>query len=420
MLAATVALSFFAVGKIAAAYTLPKITIVILGLAVAAYRKDFYVSRRGLFLFAMLTASALLSVDPYLSVFGEWNDWSRGLGACAVYLLLSAQECPTTCVWYASAVLALLAVYQRLHGHPRAITTIGSPTDLGMLLAMAFPGAGYFTPLIGAGLWATGSRGAWLGAACGFTSRYNRRLAWALAIVGFAVSLRSHASKDLARVALWDSAAQAAIQHPLLGTGPDTFGLSFHAYRTTAFDANMNAVAVQVHAHNDIMQALTTTGILGLLAYLVFVWPLLTSPALFALFINAKFNLPSFEVLCAAALLARDYRQINLRWPTFALCLLALPWLAISWLAETSPFAQRLNPCEPRYAIESYNRGMIDRTALEHLVRCRPLHPEAHMAYAASLARLGDLRRARGEALTAAALDTQLPQIRQLRQSLAQ
>lgn len=326
---------------------------------------------------AALLVSTLFSWDPRLSLLGMYNYhayglWGMGLaagiylGAAALgederrRLLKFAVLCAGLSGLYAilqvQGVEPFPQVGQVLTGR-RAISTQGSPVSLGAYLALFFPLAVFWAGkpgsrllgwvgvvVLGGGLLASGSRAAWISAAAGaavslagsglFRKGGGRPSArtWGLAAAvlvaaGVAIGVRlsgraEAASVDSARVEVWKIAWRCFRENPWIGVGPDAFELYFRKAKTPDYIRAATAVEYQAHAHNDLLEALATTGILGGAAYafLLFLlvragllawrdpaarpWAAAVSGGLSALFINMKFNPVPLEVLAAGALLA--------------------------------------------------------------------------------------------------------------------
>lgn len=70
------------------------------------------------------------------------------------------------------------------------------------------------------------------------------------------------------RIEGWKSGFYGFLEHPIIGSGPDTFGYVFRRYKTVRFMETSGWDKIQMHAHNDIVQMATTTGTVGLLVYL--------------------------------------------------------------------------------------------------------------------------------------------------------
>lgn len=157
-------------------YTLPKLLLLsTVGFLVKGPRATSF-DRPLLWFWMILIVSTIFSVDPYYSIVGRYNDWAHGLVGMAVLttcLLLGASQEKTDLKPLArlAYVLAVWALAERFHTGLRASGPIGDPVALGTLLALLAPIVKlenvYALPLIAGGLWATGSRGAWIGALIG-------------------------------------------------------------------------------------------------------------------------------------------------------------------------------------------------------------------------------------------------------------
>ena len=168
---------------------------------------------------------------------------------------------------------------------------------------------------------------------------------------------------DLARLDLWRLAWESFVREPL-GTGPDTFEYTFRKFRTAEMVSRLNhSDVMQGHAHNVILQILSTEGILALAAtaYLIgharrpqtkkefAVWL-----SVACLVLNLMVNPTSLEVMAIGAYLfgtlathrtdAPVFRPI--RAILFAPALVALIYFAM----ELNPRWSRQNPCEVVFA----------------------------------------------------------------------
>lgn len=319
---------------------------------------------------AVLLASFAVSSDQFLSFIGRYQMYSLGvlpLGLCAAFFYAAIRsgqpEEPLPLLRLSAAVAVVMGVHAMLQAvgvepiafmptkfpDGRAVGTLGNPVYLGACLAGLFPltlglvldkegndrwlGAAGTVGVL-AGMFACGSRGAFLGAAAGavvylwFAGRLRapsgRRL-WLGAIIvvlvaGFSASmrLRRFSASDSARLAMWASALKASHGALWLGAGPDTFESLLRRSRSDDFIRALGDSAGQANAHNDLLQALTTTGVLGLAAYLWLAWALAVlawrsqgdprrasaAGALAGLFLQAKFNpmpLPGLVLACLCA-----------------------------------------------------------------------------------------------------------------------
>lgn len=362
----------------AAMYSIPKFVLLAAGTALAwaalaragAPARRTPLDRPLLVLAAVLLASFAFSSDRFLSFVGRYQMYSLGLlplGVLAAFYYAAVRsgqpEAPRPLLRLCAAVsvaMGLHALLQAAGVEPiaymprkfpdgRAVGTLGNPAYLGACLTALLPlalglaldkeGEDRVLGWLGAagaaaGMLASGSRGAFLGAAAGavvylwlsgrLRTPGGRRL-WASALAlllaaGVAASLRLRrvSASDSARLAMWDTALRAVPARPWLGAGPDTFEALLRRSRTDDFIRAVGPVAGQAHAHNDLLQALTTTGAAGLAAYLWLAWALAVlawrargdpyrsaaAGALAALFLQAKVNPVPLPGLVLAALCA--------------------------------------------------------------------------------------------------------------------
>lgn len=71
------------------------------------------------------------------------------------------------------------------------------------------------------------------------------------------------------RLLTWSTSLPMIRDHPLTGTGPDTFGLAFPRYHPENFDRYMQGeVLIPDRPHNDFLEVAPTLGLLGFLFYL--------------------------------------------------------------------------------------------------------------------------------------------------------
>lgn len=310
-------------GLIPNSFVIPRVALIVAGLYVSLLWDR--VPRRAFVFLGVLFLATLLSSDPWRSLKGLPTQWSGGLLPTMAYVALLAL--PSRRPWLATLglVLSVHALAQQAGADMRlpsvflpagrAVAYIGSPVDLGALLAMAAPAVPVLgLPLIALGLWASGSRAAWAAAAIALLpARAPFKIALALALPGVLFAMRKPAPKDIARVEIWKIAARSAAAHPWLGTGPETFRETFIAGKTEPLVQAVGPSYLQAHAHNDLLEAASCTGLLGLAAYLLLVLPFLGNPSLLALFVILKFNPVPFEVFAAAAMIAaNEWRKKSL------------------------------------------------------------------------------------------------------------
>lgn len=310
--------------------------------------------------------SALLSVDTPLSLLGPHQQQFYALVPMALYALTycaaaNVESIPATAfvlLALIGAIAVSLPAMTQLRGggflawsiqSGRIGSTFGSPVFLGSYLAIILPLAWVKREqrwanairwaaliLISIALLATRTRGSVVAAVAGVLViehlRGRKVILWlAPAIPAFAFLwwIRSTAhNSDMGRVEIYRSAIMAWKIHPIIGWGPDTFSLAFRQFMTPRFiKANNGAdFFIQLSAHNDILQVLTTLGLAGLAAY-TFLYmeaarllrrALATEPealgiagSFTALFVNAKFNpIPLAALVISAAMIGSIDRAV--------------------------------------------------------------------------------------------------------------
>ncbi len=351
--------------------------------ALLSLRSGAVVPKRTALDLPLLAAAAALAVSTYhsqdrlLSLLGMYNYYAYSLwamGLCAGLYYLAAwtdEESRLSILRFclaASAAVGFYGALQVLRLDPflgegvlmggRATSTLGSPISLGAYLALALPLGLHWSlegrertfgclcaAALAAGLLASVARGAWLGAAAGALAyafwtgrldalradrkRRNAVIAAALLLAALAAgavySRLKYSDKGVesTRMEIWRTAWSVFRGHPYAGTGPDTFELGFRSHKSAVHvRKSRSSMEYQAHAHNDILQALATTGLLGAAAYLAVLFGLLRAAAgaladparrpwaaalcggLLALFLNMKFNPVPLEVLALASLFA--------------------------------------------------------------------------------------------------------------------
>ena len=315
---------------------------------------------------AVLSAAA--SSDPSTSLIGRYDSyafglWGLAIAAAAVQLAARSArgreaERARWLIWSA-ALAGGYGVLQKCGFDPifhikslpaggRAVSTLGSPVDLGAFLAVAWPLSLWGVDierrplpaaaaiLIAGGILASGSRAAALAAGVGAAAYWlmSRRrpresllpsLGIALAAVAGAIawSFRPHASvSDVSRLEVWKTSWTALVRNPWLGVGPDGFEDFFRRFRTEHFVAVMGSQHHQAYPHNDLLQALACLGLLGAAAYAWLLTALARSArrsleaetsrplaaalaaGILALWVNLEFNPVAVEVVVFGALVA--------------------------------------------------------------------------------------------------------------------
>lgn len=316
----------------------------------------------------LLCVSAAFSDDPFTSFRGRYDSYAYGVWGLALVAAASQlaargargrEDGALRWLGWSAAAVGGYAILQKLGIDPvfqvkqlptgnRAVSTLGSPVDLGAMLALLWPltlrrvdaERGAFplllAVLVAGGLLASGSRGAMVAAAAGtacywLLSRREPRasLPRSLGAAALAAALvlgwsfRSSASvRDLARVEVWKTALAAFRIRPWLGWGPDGFEDAFKILRSDLFVELLGSGTYQAYAHNDLLHVLSGTGLLGAAAY---AWLLVSlglaakralqskqsrgrAAALFsgllALWVNLALNPVALEVLVLAAVCA--------------------------------------------------------------------------------------------------------------------
>lgn len=137
--------------------------------------------------------------------------------------------------------------------------------------------------VLAAGLWATSSRSGVVGAVVGTAIvlfRERRPSARAVAVVaalaivgGAVVALSPMRDSEVFRTESlrlrareWRVAAAVVADHPVVGTGPDTFGFQYPRYRR-ASEASAEGFAITDRAHNLMLDYAVAAGVLGVVAF---------------------------------------------------------------------------------------------------------------------------------------------------------
>jgi hypothetical protein len=185
----------------------------------------------------------------------------------------------------------------------RVQSVMGNPAALGAYLVLGLPLAlalgldaslrpshrviGWVGVALGVpSLILTGSRGAWLGAAAIVIvgavamlrgSRRARRwalLAGLLVVLAILATLPSGRWGTLGeagegRLALWEVGADTVLANPVLGVGPEGFGLEFGEHVNEDFVIKYSREQVYDRAHNGVIDVAADFGLPGLVCYLV-------------------------------------------------------------------------------------------------------------------------------------------------------
>jgi O-antigen ligase len=252
---------------------------------------------------AAVLAAAAVSADRWLSAYGLRGARTLPRAAAAASIPVSlyglSQVAGHDLVSFRAAGGAALWAPTAMGG--RAVATFGAPVALGAYLAVTLPlalqsaldaksGKGWRAlgaaacVLAAAALAASGARGALLAAAAGCgavllagAGRARRGAVLAVAAAAaaaLAVALatrgaRNQTFSDSRRLAIWGTALRGWADAPWLGSGPDTFLLEYRTHKTPALARSLAAQGEGEprSAHDDLLEALATTGIVGLGAW---------------------------------------------------------------------------------------------------------------------------------------------------------
>ncbi len=177
-------------------------------------------------------------------------------------------------------------------------------------------------------LYWSGSKAAWLFmVAVGVLAigRSSFKMAWkrtliygliAFGLVGFAIKYANSVAlgkKSMeARLVYWQAAARIASQHPIVGTGPGTFGPSYKKIKPA--DAEFAALA-----HNDYLEQASDSGILGLLTFSGLIIGSLMFVYRYRLIKNCDFSEIRFAVwLGLVGIFLHSGMEFNLYYPALA------------------------------------------------------------------------------------------------------
>lgn len=308
--------------------------------------------------------SALFSSDYSLSILGPHSQQfyallPMALCVLAYYATANSEiesETLVTMSLLGGIVVSILAAGQGWGEHKfmewsiqddRAGSTFGSPIFLGSYLALIAPMAWALTGIPGRrligrcvfslvilGLLACRSRGALLAAALGIMLVHGARRPRAVfAISAFlmgsllAISFLRHTARaaDIMRFEGWKIALMAWRAHPIFGWGPDTFLIAGKQFLTPRYATAAGENIFQFNAHNDILQVLATTGLVGLAAYGFLLFGIIRlvgtraenpeglgiAGGVLAVFICAKFNPIPLSTLAMMAVLLGSFDRGN-------------------------------------------------------------------------------------------------------------
>lgn len=287
---------------------------------------------------AWTAVSSVASVDTRLSILGPRDAYDGlALAVALAVVALSAQAALTyrgvhavvgTLFWLGggvSTVYGLVQLHDRLSGnhhwdpvhwghllYPNPISTLGNPDHFGGLLAMIAPlGVGILASTrlrsvrvvvsiaaiaMGAALFSTGARGAWLAVLAsttvvGLGLAPEIRQTWRISatvgvilLVGVGItgvlagpSVLGAKASELTqagptssigiRVEEWRTGLRIGMAHPVAGTGPGTFTIVFPRYDTARFVATVGPGRAPDGAHNIFISTFAEQGVGGLAVF---------------------------------------------------------------------------------------------------------------------------------------------------------
>lgn len=301
-------------GLLVNGFTDPKIIAMTSGIVAAWYWMDGRTNKPRLVhaataYVAGIIPSFLASKNYMLSIFGYPGVYSGGIlttGLCASGAILAdrldekRKETVRKVILSCGTMIAILLVAQKMGRDPFRFPTpggnatgiYGSIIDSGALMVTMLSAS--FNPLYLAGIWATGTRGAWLGAiVSAFPIRFRAYAFIAATISGIAYTSIGGGDSDADRRAIW---SRATSNISFIGTGPATFHL---------FGGDAIKITRTVSAHNSVLEAASTRGIFGLLGLLA----ILVAPQMAGLWTMCMFQPISFEVVFIACVLVGISRK---------------------------------------------------------------------------------------------------------------
>lgn len=277
-------------------------------------------------LFATLTLAALTGIDPWASIFGgKFTGWETPFLLAVMFGIWTAGLQARNTITLENILLAgaaiaagygvlqasgskIIFVQHMVNG--RATGLMGSAPYFAQTLALSlalciFRRYWILSAVLAAGLIASRSRGPILAVIIvhailysrGYLRGYLRYLVFLACAAGVAFSINSHNPSDSMRIIQGSIAIRAWLAHPWLGWGPGNFVLAMGSIRTLTDAAGMGGLNVyQGNAHFFPLEVLTSSGILGALAWSIFIYYMLKTargpalPALFTLALCALTN----------------------------------------------------------------------------------------------------------------------------------
>lgn len=298
---------------------------------------------------------------------------------------------PAAALWRWSAVLA--AGIALVQGGARPAGTFGNPLFLGSFLAASLPFCARWPLLpVGLALVLTQSRAALAGFGLAFGAFLASEKRWRhLGALAAAALLAAwlHRDRPATHWLIWSDALKLWLENPLLGCGLGRFHIEFPAHASEALRALWPQQKVIVNfAHNEYLQVLAETGILGLGVFLALPIALLLNlrrlergPALAALTLfgaalvspDLRFGVSAFLAFTALGL-AAPARSVPIG-PNLRLGLLAAgaAFLALWGTLSARPHLARLAlKSEAPFHIQATPEVQAAAAGLEERLRSEP------------------------------------------------
>ena len=335
-----------------------------------------------LFLILANAVATVFSMNPLQSLWGQYMFHSFGLLPLATAFVFAFLICQLDIKNSVFNWVILAAVLSTIYGiggageSGRMNTTFGSPIYYSVFAAAVAPVAlaRFFERknrpvwliaiiILAAGLFIAGSRGAWIALGVSvavflFTALARKQLKAkqiltvlaGVAALGACLFLSSASFNKLrttfnvndfsnfSRHEGWKAGLDIIKEKPLLGAGPANFQLAFIRHKTLEYIRSVGPETLQGHAHNDIVQAAATTGLVGLAAYACF-WIMLLAGAIK----NTKNGLFETGILSGITAMLVFNQFNNGMVPEFMLF-----WLMAGWVGRQDKEAKVLELRVPR------------------------------------------------------------------------
>lgn len=224
-------------------------------------------------------ASGLVNSTSNLSLYGQYYRYEgivTLLGLVAIYWLSSTEKNVKDGDWskiFTGAVLVTTTSMLLRLTADRWSGNLGNPNFAGEYLALVGAGTSLVWSAVSFGaIYFTGSRTAIL-AAIGIWLLKNTKHKWqtvAVVILGLVGVVTISSNRQVShfdnRIIIWQKSMEAASSRPILGWGRENFA---DAFQSTLQPNDFDLKSIRVDkAHNEWLEALVTTGVLGLITYL--------------------------------------------------------------------------------------------------------------------------------------------------------